>query len=698
MRAGGNRTPGRSRARAHVPKTGVAAGTTALSAGGARASAAPGLAGFFRAGLWALLGWLALALLASPAWAAAGDYRFDESACRFRERDWFDPARMRCGELIVREPGVAEPFVLPVLRIVGRDGRPRDQAVVFLNGGPGGRGLVEIGNWLAHPLLQRRDLILFDPRGVGLARPSLCPQLGRHVLAAVARDSDRADEAAWRNERLQACLAQLPIPVRAGLVSEQASVRDLEAIRLALGYRRLDLYGVSYGTRVAQAYAARYPAATASLVLDSPIPASGAYYQDIEPSFDRAMAAVFARCAAQAACARRYPSLAADYARLLRELAAEPLRVPLPASSTRPALRLQVNPRDLRLLLHQMLYGKEFVPVVPALIDALANRRDPSALALLFEVGVGMRADSLDFAVYYLTLAEHEPASGAEARDSGSGLAVFDTDPLLFLRVRAAGVRALAPVAQAAGTTLQAPVLVLDGGFDPIAAPAYASAVVASSAQARRVSFSATGHGVSFAEPCTQALIAGYLADPSAPLAAGCPGTAVAESFASDFVPASGLRELAQAVLLQRSLLPLAGLAAALGLYVAAASSFPLLGVLRRRSVAERSTARPLRRGALAGLAMAAGALAVWSLVLYRLATGPMPALALFGLPTAEAGWWRWSVLALAVAALALCACGLRHWRSAGTARRDRLRLALVLAGHLVLLGFLVVHGLAWPG
>lgn len=630
--------------------------------------------------------WLALVLvLLNPmARAQPATSRYDADACLFADRDWFVPGQMRCGTLVVPASDAAPEFRLPVLRIPSASSG-RKSPVVFLNGGPGGRGIIEVAHWLQHPLLGEHDLILFDARGTGLSTPALCPGLGRHVMAALMADLDREAEARRRADAVVGCLRETGLEGREEVISTAALVEDLEAIRRAFGDERLVPYGVSYGTRAAIAYADAYPQRVAALVLDSPIPPGTGYYPDIPDTFEAALSSVFDACRSDSACARRYPDIERRYAELLARLRVAPLRVVMPATRDRPAATLVLNPRDLRLLLHQLLYGREFSPAVPALIDALA-RGHAGTLPLWFELGVEMRVEGIGLPAYYLTLAGEEPAIPMRV---DADLAFFDSDADVFARIRGARGRASPPALTARG--IGVPTLLFSGRNDPIAAPAYAQEIAAAIPGAHLLRFPDSGHAVTFSAPCAGQAIADFLRDPAR--TPECAETAAAMRFIVDHVDHDGLARLVQGILLPRSMWPLAPLGyavvALLSTTLAALAAFALR--LRQRAPATPPVSHMTALGALAGMLVPA----CWGAMLASVLTGPHPAMLLVGLP-GEAVWpLRIVFLLLCLITVGMLSRAGGEWRCQRTMRRASF--VAVLSANLVLMAFLAGHDLAWP-
>jgi pimeloyl-ACP methyl ester carboxylesterase len=141
-------------------------------------------------------------------------------------------------------------------------------AVIALAGGPG-QAAAPLGELLARaiaPALATRDLVVFDQRGTGHSSPLNCPVFANIAALESATESTLAP-------LVELCALQIG-PAR-GSFTTQESVEDIEAVRHAAGYKKLVLYGTSYGTKVALEYAERYPQHVESLVLDSVVPSNG---------------------------------------------------------------------------------------------------------------------------------------------------------------------------------------------------------------------------------------------------------------------------------------------------------------------------------------------------------------------------------------------------------------------------------------
>jgi len=155
-------------------------------------------------------------------------------------------------------PGAIE---LDVRRSRSTGGAPTTTAVVPLAGGPGQAAtpFAESFRSVLGPALASRDLLVFDQRGTGRSTPLSCAALTRPGLSEA--------------QAVEQCATQVG-PARAFFRTAE-SVADIETLRIEAGYEKVVLYGVSYGTKVALAYAAAHPSRVEALVLDSVLPVDG---------------------------------------------------------------------------------------------------------------------------------------------------------------------------------------------------------------------------------------------------------------------------------------------------------------------------------------------------------------------------------------------------------------------------------------
>jgi pimeloyl-ACP methyl ester carboxylesterase len=174
------------------------------------------------------------------------------------------------------EPG-GDNLPLFLVRVVMAGQTDRIGSLMINPGGPGASGADSaIGLALTLPpeVLQRFDLIGFDPRGVGLSTPVECipDQLKEEVVAAEPRptsDEQLDDAFALAQEVADGCSEEYGAALSTFNTVDTA--RDMDRLREALGDEQLNFLGYSYGTTLGSTYAELFPEKVRAMVLDAAV-------------------------------------------------------------------------------------------------------------------------------------------------------------------------------------------------------------------------------------------------------------------------------------------------------------------------------------------------------------------------------------------------------------------------------------------
>jgi pimeloyl-ACP methyl ester carboxylesterase len=417
---------------------------------------------------------------------------------------------LRCLTLPVPlEPGKPATLNLHVTIAPALRQGARPDPLFVLAGGPGeaGSDVLPLLSTAFRRVRATRDIVFIDQRGTGLSGKLDCPSDSDED----AQLSDLEADAALRR-----CIAASKAPFAA--YTTAAAARDIEAVRRALGFGRINLWGGSYGTRLAQAYARAYPAGVRTLTLDAVaapdqvIPAGG---HDAQAALDR----LFAQCASDAACAHAYPNLRGEFDALVARLDAGPLTLNLP--DPRTARQVDVTMTSARLLdtVRNMLYAPADARRLPFLVhSASAGRWQPFVarrnLAADFSPD-GSPATLLHLAV---VCAEDMPRfTPALAASDASPLTRTLADRLRGL-CRAMNVPA---VPETPPTRIAAPVLLLSGAQDPVTPPRRAQDAARFMDHAQLLTAPNAGHGVSQLG-CAPRLLRTFLDRPDAKVDGAC--------------------------------------------------------------------------------------------------------------------------------------------------------------------------------
>ncbi|MGI2209170.1 alpha/beta hydrolase [Shewanella baltica] len=202
--------------------------------------------------------------------------------------------------------------VLPAVKNVNHE-----EALLAIAGGPGQSAIDNAAGFdaMLSKVRQQRDILLIDQRGTGRSNLLTCDEGAQSPLSF---DDDNADTKA----ETQKCLAKIDADVTQ--YGSLNAIKDFEAVRQHLGYKKLHIYGISYGTRMAQLYMRLYPAHLATVTLDGIVPMQQSVLE-IGASIDRGFDLLFKDCQETAACHAQFPELKAEFDQVAASLAKAPV-------------------------------------------------------------------------------------------------------------------------------------------------------------------------------------------------------------------------------------------------------------------------------------------------------------------------------------------------------------------------------------
>src|SRR5688572_33192764 len=302
--------------------------------------------------------------------------------CRIADVDGLVSTEAHCGMLPVPEDpddpaGAKIHLAIAVVPAISTKAKP--DPLFLVAGGPGQGSIHGFAPLLSAfaGIRRERDIVMVDQRGTGGSNRLDC---------AMPDDALESGELApgQLRELARECLPTLR--GRPQFYTTSIAVRDLDAVRAALGYARVNVYGGSYGTRVAQHYARRFPERTRAVVLDGVVPPSLPLVPNIAVESQRALERVFARCAADPECDRRFPALAAQFARLEARLTQRPVTVPLTDPVTGESRRLEVTRAHLVTMARMLTYSPGTASILPLVLHEAATNGNFGPLAAQAEM------------------------------------------------------------------------------------------------------------------------------------------------------------------------------------------------------------------------------------------------------------------------------------------------------------------------
>ncbi len=384
---------------------------------------------------------------------------------------------------------------------------PRPDPLLILAGGPGqaASGLATFAARL-NEIRRTRDIVLVDQRGTGRSSPLVCEAYSEAGLKAAMLETDPMP-------RAKACAEELAkAGVDASRYTTAAFVADLEAVRTALGAPRWNLWGGSYGTRVALDYLRRHPERVRTVTLDGVAPPDMIVSLDVWTTRERALDALFERCRTSPACATTMPDPAATLDAIGRELGPGGREIAFVDPATGEARRMPGSIDGVIGLLQPLLYSPDTAAMIPALLGR-ARDGDLAPLVATANAFTGELVNQMNIPLHYsVTCAEDVPRADAALRERALAGKRSARLARLALAICDVWPRGGAPADAFTPVTSDVPALILSGGLDPVTPPANGETVARTLANHRHVVAPGYGHIVS-PHACAPRLLAAFVAD-----------------------------------------------------------------------------------------------------------------------------------------------------------------------------------------
>jgi pimeloyl-ACP methyl ester carboxylesterase len=388
---------------------------------------------------------------------------------------------------------------------------PLPDPVLYLDGGPGGSALASVDMWTkpVSSILENRDIILIDQRGTGYSQP--------HLVCDRLIDNDQSQNTDVIVEECLRTLRNDGAQLEAFNTTENAA--DVANLRKALNLPSWNLFGISYGTRLALWVMKNHPEGIRSVVIDSVYPPGVNSWESIAPDLYRAVHQIMLDCGAQPACATAFPDLDGQLTTAIDKL------------------NKFGNTGDI--FVHELfnaLYISEIMPDIPKAIAAAAHDDQREAFELLEGKGALRRHPELrdsgppssartrpamsEAMNHSVECAESAPLTSPDALRAaykpvpdklGDVLLTSYLQRIAICNVWSVGSNPLSPV------TSDIPTLVLAGTYDPITPPEWGKLAASTLPNSTYVEIAGSGHAVWAFGDCPKALIKAYLDDPKAP-------------------------------------------------------------------------------------------------------------------------------------------------------------------------------------
>jgi pimeloyl-ACP methyl ester carboxylesterase len=405
-------------------------------------------------------------------------------------------------------------IALRAARLLPLSQRVAREPVFVLQGGPG-QSAVALAkfyggeDWAA--TRATRAIVLIDQRGTGASNALNCSTAGREG------DLQSYLGEMFPEDLIAQCVTSVAAHADPTRYTTMDVVEDLEEVRNRLHYDIVDLYGTSYGTRVALAYIERYPQRVRAMILKGVVEPESVVPRSFAEDTERALHLTIEDCASDSQCSVDYPDLAAAYLKLRAALDKGPIVADLVAGERKQ--RVTLSRGVVASAFRSALQATPFAARLPRVIHA-AGQGDYAPLAS-FVVEVRKAGEGAVSTGMMLSVLCAEDASLLKDENTSGTLMGSYWEERLKGACRTWNVPPR-KMPYRSPTVHSTPTLMISGYLDPATPPVHAEVAAKHLPNARQVIVRNGSHSFAGMKGCIDLLIASFLENPTKPRNADC--------------------------------------------------------------------------------------------------------------------------------------------------------------------------------
>ena len=394
-------------------------------------------------------------------------------------------------------------IALNLMLLPASSAKPAPDALFYLAGGPGAAATAYASERFMTGLRRNRDVVLVDQRGTGGSNPLNCPSPGSK------EDMRGYFGEVFPPERIRACRADLEKAADLKLYTSSIAMDDLDEVRAALGFDRINVYGGSYGSTAALVYLRQHPEHVRAVAVFGVAPPSAkiplSFARGVQDSMDR----LFADCAADNDCNASYPNLVAEFKTLLAQFDKGPVEVKVTNVYTRQVQQVTVTRDAFVDGIRQLLYIPNAASALPALIHLGAKGDVSGLVGTAFQVVSQIDSRIARGMQLSVICAEDTPfITEDEIKQTSANSFYGDVRVRPTMKACAEWPRATVPASFLDPVKSDAPVLLVSGALDPVTPPWIAEGVARNLPHGRHLVIQ---NGTHNSYECVENLIAEFI-------------------------------------------------------------------------------------------------------------------------------------------------------------------------------------------
>jgi pimeloyl-ACP methyl ester carboxylesterase len=360
--------------------------------------------------------------------------------------------------------------------------RPEPDAIFYLQGGPGGAATSVAGASFMMRLHRTRDVVLVDQRGTGKSNPLFCNLRGN------PDDMRGAFVEGYTVETVRACRTELEKNADLRLYTTTIAMADLDDVRAALGYDKINVYGGSYGSTAALSYLNFYPQHVRTVTIlgvappDNPLPLS--FAKGVEHAINR----LIDDCAADEKCQGAFPELRKDWMTVVANVSKEPVTFDATNPYSQQKQQVTMTREGFAELVRLVLYNPTIISLLPATIHEM-SKGDYSHFAFYaYQVRHGLDVAIARGMQLSVICVEDIPfLKEADIQSETSGTFYGSDKSHAYIRACEQWPRGEMPAKFRQPIKSDLPVLILSGEVDPVTPPYLATPLLRGFPNGRQV-------------------------------------------------------------------------------------------------------------------------------------------------------------------------------------------------------------------
>lgn len=489
---------------------------------------------------------------------ARDSFRIDTVICPFKGEIEYEPGDVVCGLLEVpenREDPESRFIELHFVKLSSRWGKDddddsndteeastlapgkRDDPVIYLTGGPGAEVSYYVERLKDHGILDHRDLYILEQRGIGYSG-DFCPFYGARNPAIYDVTTFEENLKASRIRKAECAANAKAAGVDLTGYNTIENARDVTALRRALGFGQWNVWGISYGSILGQAYVKEDPDGILAMAIDAIMPLdiseSATYWRAVH-WYNRDLEKLQEICDRQPTCARNYPDIGGRLRSAIQSVVQNPIEVEVKDSEVFPSGKTRFFQDVVAFLPFMFFYEQDNYPALPGLIYAWADaveKRDLTLFRAIAAAASGGDFEGISLGMYNAVFcldgdSEAQALAGKmdilEYPVLGAAISTpesYDADVGLCLEM---GMPPR-PAEQYSAVITSLPTLVIEGEMDPITPPPNAHAIMPGFENGTYVEFPYAGHGPSRSVECGGEMLNAFFDNPEAEPDLSCVG------------------------------------------------------------------------------------------------------------------------------------------------------------------------------